>query len=198
MIVIGLTGSIGMGKSTVARQFYQCGVAVCDSDALVHMLLGRHGDAVQVVAKHFPATYREGAIDRAQLGKEVFGDAEKIAVLEGILHPHVRRLQKRFFVQMQRQRKRCVVLDIPLLFETGREKQCDYTVVVTAPAFLQTMRVLSRPRMTVARFQDILARQMPDHEKRRRADFVVRTGLGKYASLKAVKHILYRLGVCAR
>jgi dephospho-CoA kinase len=192
-IILGLTGSIAMGKSTLAGQFRQLGVPVCDSDALVHRLLARGGRAVEKVALLFPAAYADNAIDRAALGREVFGDSVKLKALESILHPMVRAEQEAFIRLARRRGKRVVVLDIPLLFETGAQGRCDHTVLATAPSFLQRQRALARPRMTIERFEEILARQIPDVKKRLRADWIVFTGLGKYASLCDVRYILNRL-----
>lgn len=189
-IVLGLTGSLAMGKTTLAGQFRKSGVPVCDSDALVHRLLAHGGGAVDKVAALFPGTRAGNAIDRVALGREVFADPAKLRALESILHPMVRAGQDRFIRHARRHGERVVVLDIPLLFETGGETRCDYTILATAPSFLQRQRALARPRMTIERFQDILARQMPDVQKRRRADWIVFTGLGKHASLRSVRRIL--------
>lgn len=191
MIVIGLTGSIGMGKSTLARQFKQCGAAVLDSDAVVHQLMAKGGDAVKPIADIFPDVEKDGVIDRQALGKAVFGHPEKLAKLEAILHPRVRQAQDSFIEKARNHAQQVVVFDIPLLFETGGEKRCDYVVVATAPKFVQRYRVIKRMHMTEEKFRQILARQMPDVEKRKRADFVVHTGLGKFMSLKQVKAILF-------
>jgi len=194
VIVIGLTGSIGMGKSTLAKQFGNYHeVAVCDSDAIVHRLLSKGGKAVAPVAKLFPAVFSDGAIDRDALGREVFGHKAKLRKLEGIVHPLVREAQDQFIARAQKNKKQVTVLDIPLLFETGGEKRCDYTVVATASLAVQRDRVFARPNMTEEKFKRILALQMPDKEKRARADFVVNTGRGMEASAREVKDILYRL-----
>jgi dephospho-CoA kinase len=193
MIVIGLTGSIGMGKSTIAAMFARLGAAVCDSDKLVHELLGEKGGAVEEVGKLFPGVREGNSISRIKLGKEVFSHPEKLKMLERILHPMVHHAQDPFIRRARVQDKKLVVLDIPLLFETKGELRCDYTVVAHAPAFLQRQRVLKRPHMSEEKLTRILNRQLPAHEKRKRADFVVPTGLGKYESLKAVKRIIARL-----
>jgi len=193
MIIIGLTGSIGQGKSTIAKQFGRYGAAVCDSDKVVHQLLGPKGEAVEKIAALFPAAKKNNAIDRALLGREVFVDDEKLKLLESVLHPLVHRAQDRFIRRARIRKKQIVILDIPLLFETGGEIRCDYTVVVTAPPFLQRHRVFKRPQMSEEKFARILARQMPDREKCKRADFIIRTGLGKYTSLQAVRNILFAL-----
>jgi dephospho-CoA kinase len=194
MIVIGLTGSISMGKSVAARQFTLCGADVCDSDRLVHRLLGKGGAAVEKVGALFPGALAGEAINRAALGREVFGDPGRLKQLEAILHPMVRRLQEQFLTKARIHRRRVVVLDIPLLFETRAEKRCDCTVVATAPAFLQRQRALRRPGMTREKLARILAQQMPDAQKRKRADFIIFTGIGKYNSLRMVKRILRKAG----
>lgn len=188
--IIGLTGSIGMGKTTVARMFMRHGVVACDSDAIVHALLGAGGKAVAAIAKLFPATLKDGAIDRQALGKEVFGNKVKLAKLEAIVHPLVVEGQRAFIRRAKLQGKKIVLLDIPLLFETGAEKRCHSVVVVSAPAFIQRQRVLARPRMTEEKFKNILARQMPDTQKRRLGDVVIDTGLGKARTFKQVQSCL--------
>lgn len=193
MIVIGLTGSIGAGKTTVTRQLRQCGAATLDSDRVVHQLLGIGGAAVKPVGELFPAALDKDHIDRKKLGAEAFHDAEKMKSLEAILHPLVRKAQDAFIRRARMRGKRFVVLDIPLLFETQGEKRCDATIVTTAPLFIQRRRVFSRPNMTEEKFARILAAQMPQHEKIKRADFVVHTGLGKAQSLAQARRILFCL-----
>jgi dephospho-CoA kinase len=190
MVVLGLTGSIGMGKSTAAAMLRRLGVPVHDSDAAVHRLLSRNGAAVARVAAAFPGTEGPDGIDRASLGRRVFGDAAALRRLEGILHPMVRAETARFLRRMAARRAKLVVLDIPLLFETGGEARCDAIVVVSAPPFLQRARVLRRPGMSASRLAAILAKQMPDGEKRRRADFVVPTGLGRRETLRRLAEIV--------
>ena len=190
MLIVGLTGSIGMGKSATAAVFRRLGVPVHDADAAVHDLLDEGGGAVEAVGRCFPGVVSEGRVDRRQLGERVFGDRAALARLEAILHPMVRRRQERFLRLAVRQRRRVVVLDVPLLFETGGEVNCDLVVVVSAPAFLQAERVLRRPGVTRARLRSILASQMGDAEKRRRADFVVATGLGHAHTRRAVARII--------
>lgn len=190
MITIGITGSIGMGKSTVASQFALLGAKICKADTLVHALLGPGGKAVEAVAKSFPETRQNDAISRALLGRRVFGDAEALHMLEALLHPLVQQEEARFIERQRHLGARAVALDIPLLFETNSEHRFDCTVAVTAPAFLQRQRVLRRPGMTREKLEAILARQMPDREKRSRADFVIHTGLGKAYSFVQVKHML--------
>lgn len=190
MIVVGLTGSIGMGKSTAAAMFRRLGVEVCDSDALVHRMLGRGGAAVAAVGRAFGGVVRDGAVDRAALGRRVFGDRAALGRLEAIIHPLVRAAQLRFLKAAAARHAPIVVLDVPLLFESGTDALCDVTVVVTAPRFLQEQRVLSRPGMTAARLEATLARQMSDAEKRRRADFVIQTGRGYRPALNRVGEIV--------
>ena len=196
MVVLGLTGSIGMGKTTVARAFRAAGAAVYDADAAVHRLLGPGGAGVEPVLASFPSTVRDDrpalGIDRTALGARVFADAGALARLEMILHPLVRAGERRFLLACRHRGGRLAVLDVPLLFETGAEKRCDATVVVSAPGFVQRARVLRRGRMTEGRLAAILARQMADREKCRRADFVIRTGLDKRATRRAARRIAMR------
>ena len=191
MVIVGLTGSIGMGKTTAAGMFRRLGVTVYDSDSAVHGLLGKGGGAVAAVGKAFPGAVRDGAVDRARLRERVFGDSAALRRLEAIVHPRVRRVQRAFLRRAAARGDRIVVLDIPLLFEVGLAAQCDAVVVVSAPAFLQRARVLARPGMTGETLAGILANQLPDGEKRRRASFVVQTGLGR-------GHTLRRLGWIVR
>jgi dephospho-CoA kinase len=196
--VVGLTGSIGMGKSTAAAMFRRLGVPVHDADAAVHRLLARGGSAVKPVEAAFPGVVRGGAVDRAALGRRVFGDPVALRRLEAILHPLVRAASARFLARARGRRQDLAVLDVPLLFETGGEKRCDAVVVVSAPPFVQRGRVLARPGMTEARLAQILAQQMPDREKRARADFVVETGLGKRYTLCRIAEIISILRSDAR
>jgi dephospho-CoA kinase len=191
--ILGLTGSIGMGKSTAAAMFRHDGIAVHDADAAVHDLLRRGGAAVPAVAQAFPEAVRDGAVDRKALGALVFGKPEALRRLEAILHPLVRRRMRRFLQQAGRRGDRLVVLDIPLLFETGGERFCDAVAVVSAPRLLQRQRVLARPGMTREKFAAILAAQMPDREKRRRADQVVPTGLGRRPTRLALRALRRRV-----
>ncbi len=190
MVILGLTGSIAMGKSTAAASFRRLGVPVYDADGAVHRLLAKGGAAVPLIAEAFPGTVVDGVVDRQTLGRIVFKDRSGLARLERIIHPLVRAGEGRFLRRQAARRARLVVLDIPLLFEDGGEGRCDAVVVVSAPAFVQTQRVLSRPGMTLERLEGILKRQMPDREKRRRAHFVVETGLGKRHGLRRIAHIV--------
>ena len=194
MRILGLTGSIGMGKSTAARQLRRLGVPVHDADATVHRLMRRGGAAVPAVARAFAGVVRDGAVDRAELGRLVFADPAALRRLEAILHPMVRAAEARFVAACRRRRRRLAVLDVPLLFETGGERRCDAVAVVTAPAFLQAQRVLARPGMNAARLAGIRGQQVADRVKRRRADFVVATGLGRRHSLRKWVEIVRMMG----
>ncbi|MBK1663218.1 dephospho-CoA kinase [Rhodospirillum rubrum] len=187
-VIIGLTGSIGMGKSTLARMARRLGVAVHDADATVHALLGRRGAAVAAVLAAFPGvgTLADG-IDRKALGARVFGRPPALARLEAILHPLVRRREAAFLRRCGLGRRKVVILDVPLLFETGGEHRCDRVMVVSAPAFLQSQRVLRRPGMTAALLADIRARQTSEAVKRLNAEAVVPTGLGPRPALRALR-----------
>lgn len=193
MRILGLTGSIGMGKSTAAAMLRTLGLPVHDADAAVHKLLAKGGKAVAAVDKAFPGVVKEGAVDRKALGAKVFGNKAELKRLEAILHPLVRKAERDFLTQCRQERHEVVVLDIPLLYETQGEKRCDGVVVVTAPQFLQSQRVMKRPGMTKARFAQILQSQMPDAEKRRRADWVVDTGLGRRPTLAALAKVVREL-----
>lgn len=195
MIVVGLTGSIGMGKTTAANALRRMRVPVHDADAAVHRLFIAGGAAVAPVAAAFPGVGKDGAIDRPALGALVFRDPDALARLEAIVHPLVRADSQAFLRRCAIRREAIAVLDVPLLFETGRDCDCDVTVVVSAPAFIQAQRVLRRPGMTAERLAEIIARQMPDREKRRRADFTVSTGLGRHQSLLDLKQIVKLLRV---
>ena len=171
MFILGLTGSIGMGKSTAAGFFREAGVPVHDSDAVVHRLY--EGEAVAAIEAAFPGVTVDGRIDRARLGEKLVGRPEAIKQLEAIVHPLVRAVSERFIADSQARGARVIVLDIPLLFETGGEKRVDAVVVVSAPPDVQRARVLARAGMTAERLDALLARQMSDAEKRARAHFVV-------------------------
>jgi dephospho-CoA kinase len=184
MIILGLTGSIGMGKTTAAAQLRRLRVPVHDADAAVHALMARKGAAVAPIAAEFPTTVKDGKVDRAALGRIVYADATALRRLEAIVHPLVRAREEAFLCRCARRGEPLVVLDIPLLFETGGERRVDATIVLSAPLFLQRQRVMRRPGMTAERFARIRAHQISDAEKRKRADFVVHTGLGKGATLR--------------
>ncbi len=190
VFVLGLTGSIGMGKSTAASSLRRLGVPVHDADGTVHRLLRPGGGGAAAVAAAFPGALRDGALDRKALAGLVFGDKAALRRLESIVHPLVRRAERRFLARAAVGRQRVVVLDIPLLFETGGENRCDATIVVTAPRSVQDARLGRRADMTPARLAAIRARQMPDEEKRRRADFVVDTSRGRGCTLHDLARIV--------
>jgi dephospho-CoA kinase len=194
VIILGLTGSIGMGKSAAARTLRRLGVPLFDADAVVHRLLAPGGAAVGPVEAAFPEVRdAEGGIDRQRLGQRVFRDPPALRRLEGIIHPMVRQAERRFVARARARRDPLVVLDIPLLFESGGVERCDFVLVVSAPARLQRERVMRRPGMSESRFADILRAQIPDREKRRRADFVVATALGRSAAFRRLKAIVRML-----
>jgi dephospho-CoA kinase len=188
MIVLGLTGSIGMGKSTVATMLREAGVPVFDADAAVRALQGPGGAALAALEVAFPGTTGADGVDRPALGAAVFGDAEALARLEAIMHPMVRDAQAAFMAEHAD--AGVVALDVPLLFEKGGWRAVDATMVVSAPAEQQRARVLARPGMTAEKFAAIVAAQMPDAEKRARADFVVDTGCGLEETRAAVRRIV--------
>ncbi len=177
MIRIGLTGSIGMGKSTVLSMFADLGAAVWDADAAVHRLYGEDGAAVAPLADLFPDAIVDGVVDRAALAKIVLGDTQALAKLEAVVHPLVAEDREAFMAAAAQAGAHAVVLDVPLLFENGTEKFFDATVVVSAPADVQRARVLTRPGMSEEKFEAILRLQTPDAEKRQRADYIIDTGL---------------------
>jgi dephospho-CoA kinase len=188
--IIGLTGSIAMGKSTTAAMLRQAGVPVFDADATVHLLTRPGGPAIAPIAKRFPATVKRGTLDRKALGALVFKNPKALKTLEAILHPLVVKTRIDWFGQQMRARRRIVVLDIPLLFETKGERRANEIWVVSAPAFVQRQRAMARPGMTAERLAGVLARQMPDAIKRRRADVVLPTGIGRHETLRRVKKAL--------
>ncbi|TPJ33847.1 dephospho-CoA kinase [Mesorhizobium sp. B2-5-4] len=188
MIVLGLTGSIGMGKSTTAKMFAEAGVPVHDSDETVHRLYA--GKAAPLVEAAFPGTTVDGSVDRAKLAARVLGDAAALKKLEAIIHPLVRADADAFLARHRNAGESIAVLDIPLLFETGGRGRVDKVVVVTAPAEVQRQRVLARPGMSEEKLASILAKQVPDAEKRRLADFVIDTGEGLEAARAAVAAII--------
>ena len=187
--VLGLTGSIGMGKSATAAMFAQLGVPVHDADAAVHALYGPGGAAAEAIGRDFPGTLdARGGVDRAALREAVLGDAAQLKRLESLVHPLVRRESDAFLARHAE--APLVLLDIPLLYETKGEGRCDAVAVVSAPAEVQRARVLARPGMTEAAFAAILAKQLPDAEKRARADYVIDTGRGFAAAEAAVARIV--------
>jgi len=191
VIILGLTGSIGMGKSTAAATLRRLRIPLFDADRVVHRLLGPGGAAVEPVEAAFRGvrTATDG-IDRSLLGQRVFGNPDALSRLERIIHPMVEAREKRFLAFARGRREPIVVLDIPLLFESGSERRCDYVLVVSAPRLVQRQRVLRRRGMTEGRLAAILRNQMPDWQKRRRADFVVPTGLNRGLSLRRLRAIV--------
>ena len=192
MKVIGLTGGIGMGKSTAALAFKRARIPVFDADATVHKLQSPGGRALKPIEAAFPGTIRDGALDRGALRQAVLGKPEALTRLERILHPMVREEEKAFLARARRAAAPAAVLDIPLLFETGGRK-LSFSVVVSAPRSVQIHRVRLRRKMSAADIEAVIARQMPDAEKRRRADIVVRTGLSRYHTQRALQRIIQGL-----
>jgi dephospho-CoA kinase len=190
MIVLGLTGGIGMGKSTAAAAFRRAHIPVFDADAAVHRMQGRGGKAVRAIAEAFPGTVRDGEVDRVALRQAVLGKPDALTRLEGILHPMVRQEEQAFVARARRHGSRAVVLDIPLLLETGGDKRVDRIIVVSAPRAVQIQRIRARRRMSDADVKAVIARQMPDAAKRKRADVVIKTGLSRNASLKALSRLI--------
>lgn len=191
MIVVGLTGSVGMGKTTTARMFADAGVPVFDADAAVHRLYD--GEAAAAIEKAFPGTSAAGRVDRTKLGERVMGDKEALARLEAIVHPLVRKAEEAFLARAEKSGAAVAVLDIPLLLEGGGHRRVDTVVVVSAPGETQRARVLERPGMTAEKLDHLLARQMSDSQKRAQADFVVDTGSGLEVARKQVRNILQAL-----
>lgn len=191
MIVLGLTGSVGMGKSATAKMFAEEGIPVFDADAAVHDLYA--GAGVPLIEAAFPGTTVNGRVDRDRLTAKVVGDKAALAKLESIVHPLVQKSRKEFLERSEKAGAKVAVLDIPLLFETGGDKRIDKVVVVSAPADVQKKRVFERPGMTEEKFAAILARQMPDSEKRKRADFLVDTSQGFDFTRAKVREILRML-----
>ncbi|MDT7951844.1 MAG: dephospho-CoA kinase [Acetobacteraceae bacterium] len=180
MKILGLTGGIGMGKSNAAAVLRRAGLPVFDADAAVHRLQARGGAAVAPIAAAFPGCVRDGAVDRSALRQAVLSDPTALRRLEQIVHPLVRQAEARFLARVRRAGRPLAVLDIPLLFETGGERRVDHVVVVSAPLAVQRARVRRRGKMTAAQIDAVIGRQMPDWQKRRRADTVVRTGLSRH------------------
>lgn len=193
MKVIGLTGSIAMGKSTVTQMFADAGIPTTNADAIVHHLLAEDAKTITEVAARFPAAMENGAVSRKKLGALVFGDEAELKALEAILHPRVRAAEMAFILREQGKGADMVVLDIPLLYETGADARVDAVVVVTAAPEVQRARVLAREGMTEEKFARILARQLPDAQKRERADFLVHTDKGLEHSRRSVHSIIDEL-----
>jgi dephospho-CoA kinase len=190
MIIVGLTGSIGMGKTTAADDFRRQGIPVYDADRTVHVIMNKGGKAVNAISQAFPGVVQNEAVDRGLLAEKVLAKKEDLLRLEKIVHPFVRQKEKEFLDNMARRNYSMVVLDIPLLFETGGDEKCDAVVIVMAPRFIQERRVLRRPGMTKAKLQAIRQRQTSEKEKLKKADFIVQTGLGRAFSLRAIKRII--------
>lgn len=195
MIRLALTGSIGMGKSTVARMFEAAGVPVFDADAVVRELQAEDATLIAAIGDRFPGTASGGRLDRDELARRVLGHPDELAALEAIVHPAVHSARTRFI--LEHANAPALLFDIPLLFETGGDEAFDQVIVVSAPSEVQRERVLARPGMTAAKLDAILARQMPDEEKRQRADFVVDTGTDLSTTEAQVRDILSCLGIRA-
>lgn len=193
MLLIGLTGSIGMGKSETAKMFAAEGIPVYDADAEVHKLYQKGGAAVAPIGDVFPSAIKDGAVDRALLSKEVIGKPEQLKKLESIVHPLVGGANRAFLENAAKAGAKMVLLDIPLLFETGGRERVDVIVVVSAPFELQRERVLARPDMTEEKFMDIFAKQVPDEKKRAEADFVIETDKGLDHARARVKEVIAAL-----
>lgn len=191
MIKLGLTGSIGMGKSTTANMFAACGIPVHDADAVVHRLYA--GRAAPLIEEAFPGTVIDGVVDRTRLSALVLGRPKAMKRLETIVHPLVQHEENIFLEMARASRHRMVLLDIPLLFETGGDKRVDASIVVTADSEIQSKRVLARPGMTKERFEAILSRQIPDVEKQRRAHFLIDTGLDLESAERSVLAVIRAL-----
>lgn len=193
MKIIGLTGGMGMGKSTIAKAFRRAHIPVFDADATVHALQARGGRAVPAIGQAFPGTIRDGAVDRAALRTVAVPDPAAMLTLERILHPMVRAAEQAFLARARRAGRPVVVLDIPLLLETGGERRVDLVLVVSAPRSVQRARVSRRRRMTNAEIDTIIARQMPDAEKRRRADVIISTGLSRHHALRRLRRLIQEM-----
>ncbi len=190
MILLGLTGSIGMGKSTTAKLFAQECVPTYDADAAVHALYSPGGAAVSPIAAAFEGVVQNGGVNREALSARVLHDPEALQRLEAIVHPLARAAQAKFLEEAEAKGAAIAVMDVPLLFETGGDQLVDAVIVVSAPPAVQSARVLGRPGMTPLKFEQILARQLPDSEKRARADFVINTGLGLEDARRQVRAVL--------
>ena len=188
MKILGLTGSVGMGKSTTAQMFVAEGVPMFDADAAVHRLYA--GEAAPLIEREFPGTTKNGTVDRERLSAQVVGKPEALSRLEKLVHPLVGKLRAKFMEEAEQAGAKAVLLDIPLLFETGDRSKFHAVIVVSAPLEIQRERVLARPGMTPEKFEAILKRQMPDSEKRTRADFVINTGDGLESARNQVKAVL--------
>lgn len=193
MKVVGLTGSIGMGKSETARMFRECDVLVFDADAVVHQLQAKDGRAIPLIEAEFPGVVQAGVLDRQKLGAVVFADPEAKKKLEAIMHPMVAEERIGFFESAEKAGADFVVLDVPLLFEMGGNAACDKVIVVSAPEEVQRARVLARPGMTEEKFEHIVKRQTPDADKRAGADYIIETDKGLDHAKAAVEHVVGEL-----
>ena len=196
MIVVVLTGSIAMGKSTTATMFNRRKIPIFDADKVVHNLFSWGGAAVGMVNEHFPSAIANDKVDRAVLGQIVFDDPYRLSILESIIHPLVDKERNHFLQSHRRRKTKMVVLDIPLFYETKKRYKRDFVCVVSAPRFLQRQRALGRPGMTRQKLDAILARQMPDYEKRKRSNFVVPTGLGIAYTNRRLRRTLNKIRQC--
>ena len=190
MIILGLTGSIAMGKSETARMFREAAIAVFDADAVVHKAQAKDGPAIAAIEKTFEGVVEGGVLDRVKLGQIVFADRPRLADLVNIMTPIIRQARRAFFDKVIAADEKMVVFDEPLLFENGGEEQCDAVVVVSAPADVQWQRAMERVGMTEEKLKQIIDQQMPDEEKRTRADFIVESDKGLDHALKTVKNII--------
>jgi len=193
MKIIGLTGSIGMGKSTTAQMFADLGCPVFDADAEVHKMYAKGGQAVPLIKAVFPDAIQDGAVNRQKLGEHMRSDPLNLKTLESFIHPWVGEARREFLDQAKAAEAKAVIFDVPLLFETGGDKNVDATIVVTAPYEVQRERVMARAGMTEALFEMILSKQMPDAEKRKRADYIISTDEGLDEARKSVKSVLDKI-----
>jgi dephospho-CoA kinase len=193
VIRLALTGSIGMGKSTVAQMFRHAGIPVFDADAVVRELQGPRGELVETIERHFPGTTGPGGVDRDKLSERVLSNTDDLVRLEALVHPAVHRARAKFL--LENQDKAALLFEIPLLFETGGHEAFDKVIVVSAPPEIQRARVLARPGMTEEKFEALLARQLPDAEKRKQADFVIDTGSDLSTTKSQVRDVLACLGL---
>ncbi len=195
MMTIGLTGGIGMGKSTAAKILNRLGFPIYNADDAVHSLMGQGGDAVKPIARLFPDAVKNGVVDRKILGSLVFGKPEPLKKLEAILHPRIRKIEKSAIAEAKKTGHKAIILEIPLLFETGGQERCDFVITVTAPRTVQQARVMRRKGMTLAKFKSILKHQITDRDRKQHADYIVRTDKGLADTKRQLCHILEQLGL---
>jgi dephospho-CoA kinase len=198
MIILGLTGSIAMGKSVAASLFRKNHIPVWDADVAVHELLANKGKAVAKVAKFFPDAYQGGAIDRSILASKVFHDKQLLTKLEQIIHPLTRQSEQDFIHRSRKRKEKIIVVDIPLLFELHKEHEYDAVIVVTASKLVQEKRALKRSGMTKERLRFILGKQLPDHKKRAKANYIITSGLGKAVTNRQIQALLQRMKLCVK